>query len=66
MVQLLYLIRPLPRDDLRLDNNGLVGNFTMTYDAGMAAGDYPLYLEISDVQGHNVIFNHEGITLVRA
>ena len=51
-------------DDLRLDNNGLVGNFTMTYDAGMAAGDYPLYLEISDVQGHNVIFNHEGITLV--
>ncbi|MCS5533406.1 MAG: hypothetical protein NZ736_04030 [Candidatus Poseidoniaceae archaeon] len=51
-------------DDLRLDNNGLVGNFTWTYDAGMAAGEYPLYLEISDVQGHNVVFNHEGVTLV--
>jgi hypothetical protein len=51
-------------DDLRLDNNGLVGNFTWIYDAGMAAGDYPLYLEISDVQGHSVIFNHEGITML--
>ena len=51
-------------DDLRLDNNGLVGNMTWTYDAGMASGDYPLYLEISDVQGHSVIFNHEGITLL--
>jgi len=51
-------------NDLRLDNNGLVGNFTWTYDAGMAAGDYPLYLEISDVQGHSVIFNHDGITLL--
>ena len=51
-------------NDLRLDNNGLVGNMTWTYDAGMASGDYPLYLEISDVQGHNVIINHEGITLL--
>jgi len=51
-------------DDLRLDNNGLVGNFTWTYDAGMTAGDYPVYLEISDVQGHNVVFNHDGVTLV--
>ncbi len=51
-------------DDLRLDNNGLVGNFSWTYDAGMAAGEYPLYLEISDVQGHNVVFNHDGVTLV--
>jgi hypothetical protein len=51
-------------NDLRLDNNGLVGNFTWTYDSGMAAGDYPLYLEIRDVQGHSVIFNHEGITLL--
>jgi hypothetical protein len=51
-------------NDLRLDNNGLVGNFTWTYDAGMAAGDYPLYLEISDVQGHSVIFEHGGITML--
>ena len=51
-------------NDLRLDNNGLVGNINWTYDAGMAAGDYPLYLEIMDVQGHSVIFNHEGITLL--
>ena len=51
-------------NDLRLDNNGLVGNYTWTYDAGMAAGDYPLYLEISDVQGHSVIFEHGGITLL--
>lgn len=51
-------------NDLRLDNNGLVGNFTWTYDAGMAAGDYPLYLEISDVQGHRVIFEHGGITML--
>jgi hypothetical protein len=51
-------------DDLRLDNNGLVGNINWTYEAGMASGDYPLYLEISDVQGHSVIFDHEGITML--
>lgn len=51
-------------DDLKLDNNGLVGNYTWTYDIGMAADEYPLYLEISDVQGHNVVFDHTGITLV--
>jgi len=51
-------------DDLRLDNNGLVGNFTWTYDAGIGAGEYPLYLEIRDVQGHTVIVEHDGITMV--
>ncbi len=48
-------------DDLQLDNNGLVGNYTWTYDAGMPAGQYPLQLEIIDVQGHNVVYNHQGI-----
>jgi hypothetical protein len=48
-------------DDLRLDNNGLVGNYTWTYDAGIAAGDYPLQLEITDVQGHTVVYSHPGL-----
>ncbi|MBT5255416.1 MAG: hypothetical protein HOL72_06600 [Euryarchaeota archaeon] len=51
-------------NDLRLDNNGLVGNLSWVYDAGIEAGDYPLYLEIKDVQGHTVIVDHEGITMV--
>jgi uncharacterized membrane protein len=51
-------------DDLKLDNNGLVGNFTYTYEAGVAAGDYPVRLEVEDVQGHSVIFEHPGITLL--
>ena len=51
-------------DDLKLDNNGLVGNFTYTYEAGIAAGDYPVRLEVEDVQGHSVIFEHPGITLL--
>ncbi len=51
-------------DDLRLDNNGLVGNYTWTYDAGIAAGQYPLQLEIVDVQGHTVVYNHPGIEFV--
>ena len=48
-------------DDLRLDNNGLVGNYTWTYDAGIAAGEYPLQLEITDVQGHTVVYSHQGL-----
>lgn len=51
-------------DDLKLDNNGLVGNFTYTYEAGVAAGDYPVRLAVEDVQGHSVIFEHPGITLL--
>jgi hypothetical protein len=48
-------------DDLRLDNNGLVGNYTWTYDAGIAAGEYSLQLEITDVQGHTVVYSHPGL-----
>ena len=48
-------------DDLRLDNNGLVGNYTWTYDSGMAPGHYNLSLEITDVQGHVVVYRHVGI-----
>ena len=44
-------------DDLRLDNNGLVGNYTWTYDAGIEPGNYDLRLEITDVQGHVVVFS---------
>ena len=48
-------------EDLRLDNNGLVGNYTWTYDPGIDAGKYNLTLEITDVQGHVVVFRHVGI-----
>jgi len=51
-------------DDFKLDNNGLVGNFTYTYETGIAAGDYPVRLEVEDVQGHSVIFEHPGITML--
>ena len=48
-------------DDLRLDNNGLVGNYTWTYDAGIDPGTYDLRLEITDVQNHVVEFQHVGL-----
>jgi len=51
-------------DDLKLDNNGLVGNFTWTYDAGFDAGEYPLTLEIIDQQGHSVLYLHQGLTFL--
>ncbi len=51
-------------DDLKLDNNGLVGNFSYTYEGGIAAGDYPVRLEVEDVQGHSVLFEHPGITML--
>ena len=51
-------------DDLKLDNNGLVGNFTYTYEAGIVAGEYPVQLEISDVQGHTLVFEHSGIEFI--
>jgi hypothetical protein len=48
-------------DDLKLDNDGLVGNFSYTYESGIAAGEYNIYLEIQDVQGHSVEFQHQGV-----
>ena len=51
-------------DELKLDNQGLIGNYTWTYDSGISAGDYPLRLEINDVQGHTLVFEHSGITFV--
>ena len=51
-------------DELKLDNQGLIGNYTWTYDSGISAGDYPLQLEINDVQGHTLVFEHPGITFV--
>ena len=51
-------------DDLKLDNNGLVGNYSFTYEADISAGDYPVRLEVEDVQGHSVIFEHPGITML--
>ena len=51
-------------DDFKLDNNGLVGNFTYTYESGIAAGDYPIRLLVEDVQGHAVVFEHPGITML--
>ena len=38
-----------------------MGNYTWTYDAGIAAGHYNLSLEITDVQGHVVVYRHVGI-----
>jgi hypothetical protein len=51
-------------NDLKLDNQGLIGNYTWTYDSGIVAGDYPLQLEINDVQGHTLVFEHSDITFV--
>jgi len=51
-------------NELKLDNQGLIGNYTWTYDSGIIAGEYPLQLEISDVQGHTLVFEHTGITFI--
>jgi len=48
-----------------LDNDGLVGNFTFSYDSGIQHGEYPLRLLITDVQGHVIEYLHpEGITFL--
>ena len=51
-------------DDLTLDNDGLVGNHTFTYPLGIEPGDYDVVLEIQDIQGHTVLFQHQGVVFV--
>jgi uncharacterized membrane protein len=51
-------------DDLTLDNDGLVGNYTYTYSSGIDSGDYDVFLEIQDIQGHTVLFEHQGLVFV--
>ena len=51
--------------DLKLDNNGLVGNFSYTYDSGITHGLYPLTMVITDVQGHTINYEHPlGMTFL--
>lgn len=51
--------------DLKLDNNGLVGNFSYTYDSGITPGLYPLTMVITDVQGHSINYEHPlGMTFL--
>ena len=47
-------------DTLKLDNNGLVGLYNYTA-SGLASGEYPVRLEINDVQGHSLVFEHPGL-----
>ena len=47
-------------DMLKLDNNGLVGIYNYTA-SGLASGEYPVRLEINDVQGHSLLFEHPGL-----
>lgn len=51
-------------NELKLDNNGLVGNYSWTYNAGISSGLYDLELEITDLQGHIVSVQHAGIEMV--
>ena len=51
--------------DLKLDNDGLVGNFSYTYDSGITPGLYPLTMVITDVQGHTINYEHQlGMTFL--
>jgi uncharacterized membrane protein len=51
--------------ELRLDNDGLVGNYSYTYNSGISPGLYPLTMIITDVQGHTINYNHPlGMTFL--
>jgi uncharacterized membrane protein len=55
----------LEGQDLKLDNDGLVGNVTFRYPSGIAHGEYPLELKITDVQNHEITYDHpEGVTFL--
>lgn len=52
-------------NELKLDNDGLVGNVTFQYPSGIDSGEYPLELVITDVQGHVIVYDHpEGVTFL--
>ena len=52
-------------NELKLDNDGLVGQYNFTYESGIAHGEYPLRLLITDVQGHVIEYLHpQGITFL--
>ena len=51
-------------NELKLDNEGLVGNYSWIYNAGISSGEYGLKLEITDLQGHTVSFVHDGIEIM--
>ena len=52
-------------NELKLDNEGLVGNTTFVYESGIASGEYPLNLTITDVQGNEITYNHpQGVTFL--
>jgi hypothetical protein len=50
--------------ELKLDNEGLVGQYEWTYGAGREPGEYGLRLEVRDMQDNLVVYNHEGVEFV--
>ena len=50
--------------ELKLDNEGLVGQHEWTYSAGRAPGEYGLRLEVRDLQDNLVVYSHEGVEFV--
>ena len=51
-------------NELKLDNQGLVGNYSWIYNAGIESGEYGIELEITDLQGNTVSFIHDGIEIL--
>jgi len=50
--------------ELKLDNEGLVGQHEWTYESGRAAGEYGLRLEVRDMQDNVMVFEHDGVEFV--
>lgn len=50
--------------ELRLDNEGLVGQYEWTYNSGRAAGEYGLRLEVRDMQDNVMVYVHDGVEFV--
>ena len=57
--------KEISNDDPDIDdtNEGIFGHYSWTYPGGVPSGEYSVELEVTDIQGHLVLIDHEPIEM---
>jgi len=63
------ITQPIQEGDEEMDiestNEGIYGKYLWTYPSGLPSGEYSVELEVSDIQGHTIVIEHETIQMLQ-
>ena len=56
-------IQSQDNEDIEDTSSGIYGKYLWTYPSGLPSGEYSVELEITDIQGHSAVIEHEKIQM---